>query len=127
MLIDFAFNGSGWSSTKRGEFYKEAFSIIDPTDSLWKQSIEMGKNPGIHSQLMENQDYKNGIQDGTTYIGVLYNKLKPDDPDPILVKARELAPQLEKQNESIGLGGGDHLGVAVYMLTFYKYVQDKWA
>ncbi len=77
---------------------------------------------------MENHDYKNGTQDGFTYIGSVYKKLKPDDPDPILAKAKELAPKLKEQNEAIGLSDGDddHLAVAVYMLTFYKYVKNKW-
>ena len=126
-LLDFAFNGKDWSPTKKGEYSLEAFNVIDPNGTLWNQLTEVGKNPEIHSQLMKNKDYINGAQDGFTYIGIIYNKLKPDDPDPILVKARELAPKLKQQNESLGLfDGGEHLAGAVYMLTFYKYVKDKW-
>ena len=126
-LIDFAFNGGDWSSTKKGEFSLEAYSVIDPSGTLWNQIVEIGKNPEINAQLMENQDYKNGTQDGFTYIGSIYKKLKPDDPDPILAKAKELAPKLKEQNEALGLfDGDDHLAAAVYMLTFYKYVRDKW-
>ena len=87
----------------------------------------MGENQEIALKLREDEDFKKGYNDAFTYLGAAYNRLLYDDPDPVLKEARKLAPALEKQNVSIGLGGGDHTAVAVYMLTFYKYVKDNWS
>ena len=126
LLSTFAFNGKSWSKTKRGEYMFEAFSTIDPSNILWKQLTEMSENIDEAIKLRNNKDYRQGLEDSTTFLGVTYNKLKHNDPDPILAEARKLAPQLEKQNASLGLGSGDHLPAAILMLTFVKYVKEKW-
>ena len=78
-------------------------------------------------EVVNDKDYKKGYNEAMIYLGIAYNRLPLDDPDPIIPKAKELAPKLKQQNESLGISdGGDHLAVAVYMLTFYKYVGDKW-
>ena len=42
----------------------------------------------------------------------LYNKLRPDDPDPVLEKARKLAPKLAKENIALGLPSSENLDLA---------------
>jgi hypothetical protein len=126
-LIVLAFNGNNWSKTKRGEYFAEAMFVIDDSGSLWNQTVEMGKNKEIALQLREDEDFKNGYNDAFSYLGTLYNRLPSDDPDPIIQKAKELAPKLKEQNKALGiLDGDDHVAVAIFMLTIHKYVKEKW-
>ena len=124
--ITFVFNGKSWNTQKKGEFLLEAFNIIDPSRTLFNNHLQMSNDINIVLALRDDKDFKQGQEDSTTFVGTLYKKLRPDDPDPILAKARHLAPKLQEQNEFLSIGGGDHLPVAVYMLTFYEYVKNNW-
>ena len=111
---------------KKGEFLIEAFNIIDPSQTLINNHLEMSKDINIALTLRDDNDFKQGQEDSTSFVGTVYKKLRPDDPDPILAKARELAPKLKEQNEFLSVGGGDHLAVAIYVLTFYEYIKNNW-
>ena len=128
LLRMFAFNGKGWSVTKKGEFLLEAFNIIDPTNTLKNKHMEMAMDINIALEFRDNVKSRQGYEDSTSFVAIAYNKLKPDDPDPIIVEARKLAPKLAEQNENLGVTGNEneHLATAIYMLTFYKYVREIW-
>ena len=51
-------------------------------------------DPEKFQKLNSNKDFKQGMNDATTVIGVVYGFFKPDDPDPILKEAKKMA---EKQ------------------------------
>lgn len=126
MHIAFVFNGKSWSTQKKGEFLIEAFNIIDPSLTLMNNHLGMSKDISIALALRDDSDFKQGQEDSTTFVGTVYKKLRPDDPDPILAKARDLAPKLQEQNDFLSMGGGDHLAVAIYLLTFNEYVKNNW-
>jgi hypothetical protein len=61
LMITLAFNGKDWSSTQKGEYFLQAMSIIDPSNTLWSQVVEMGENQEIALKLREDEDFKKGI------------------------------------------------------------------
>ena len=126
--IIFIFNGRNWDSRKKGEFLLEAFDKIDPSQTLSKNHLQMGRDISLALELRDDNSFKKGQEDSTTFVGTLFNKLRPDDPDPVLEKARKLAPKLAKENIALGLPSSENLDLAtaVYMLTFYEYIKENW-
>lgn len=128
-LMAYVFGGKDWSQQKKGECIIEALSIIDPSGKLLDFHVDNNVDPEKFKKLNSNKDFKQGMNDATTFIGVVYGFLKPDDPDPILKEAKKMSEKTEDM--SYMFGGGDrspnaHLGGCVTMLTLFGYIKKKY-
>lgn len=106
--------GSGWSSRKKGEFMYSALEVVDPSKTVAK--ILLG-DLSVSDQSLHAE----GNNDGMSVSLAIYNGLKPDDPDPKVVMAREMAEML-----SGTLGSNGDLGGALIALTIQKYMAERW-
>ena len=105
-----AAGGNKWSVTKKGEFAMNAYSVIDPSDTLRKI---LANELAVSSQDLFNE----GRNDGTTYVLVISKKLKPDDNDPKLSMARDLVEFS---------GGLFDLPNAVLSVTLQRHLEKHW-
>ena len=81
---------------KKGETIITALLVVDPTGHL--------KNLHIYNlghDVLSDRLFKDGIDAATTFFGTTYNKLRTDDPDPILAKAKTLS---QKSGDGLDLG-----------------------
>ena len=116
--------GANWSQTKKGEYLSEAYSVLDPNG-------DQGLQETLHSDMpsmREDVEFKRGLNDAGTLFGVMFGKIKPDDPDPILVEARLRAPEFERISRGLGLGGDANSGLAdaVADLTIRKHIRQNY-
>jgi len=126
-LMTFVFGGKDWSHQKKGECIMEAFSTIDPSNALLDFHIDNNFDPVKLQALHSSKNFKQGMNDATTVIGVIYGFLKPDDPDPILQKAKKLAEKTEPTSAMFGeKGPNGHLGGVVSSLTLFAYIKKKF-
>lgn len=106
--------GSRWSSKKKGEFMMCALEVVDP--SLTVAKIFLGD-----LSVSDQNLHAEGNTDGLSVSMAVYNGLKPDDPDPKVVMAREMAEMF-----SGTLGSKGDLGGALISLTIQKYMAERW-
>ena len=127
-LMTYVFGGKDWSLQKKGECIAEAFKTIDIL--LYEHHLQVLADPERFKDMPNSsKKFKKGMDDATTLVGVSYGFLKPDDPDPILKKAKIMAEKTEDM--SYMFGGGDrspnaHLGGCVSMLTLFAYIKKKY-
>lgn len=114
--INWGLGGTSWSSKKKGECVITVLKTVDPTGVL-DQSL-IGKIERDQSL------YQQGANDGTTVIGLMYGKLKPDDPDPKVSNAKKLAAELVATGAAASQS--EALASAALIVTLRQYVQDKW-
>ena len=112
MMMNFLLGGQNWSSEKKGACIKEAFQIIDPSGHLWHLHITTTLALADEPKLIE------GREAATTLFGAMNNKLRPDDPDPLLADARILS---EKSKGNIDLK------FAVFKLAIWDYVKENFS
>ena len=124
----FVFGGKDWSHKKKGECIMEAFSTIDPSNALLDFHIDNNFDPIKMQALQNSKNFKQGMNDATTVIGVIYGFLKPDDPDPILQKAKKLAEKTGPITSAMfgDKGPSGHLGGVVSSLTLFAYIKKKF-
>ena len=126
-LMTYVFGGKDWSQQKKGECIMEALSTIDPSNALLDFHIDNNFDPVKMQALQNSKNFKQGMNDATTVIGVIYGFLKPDDPDPILQKAKKLAEKTESMSAMFGeKGPNGHLGGVVSSLTLFAYIKKKF-
>ena len=114
--INWGLGGKNWSSSKKGECVISALKTVDPTGILGKSLI---------GQIERDQSlYQKGANDGTTVIGLMYGKLKPDDPDPKVTAAKKLAAELVATGAAASQS--EALASAAAIVTLREYIQDKW-
>ena len=116
LTIVFGLGAQNWSTTKKGECIKSALSVIDPFGCLMK--ILIG-DMHVDKELQEK-----GSHDATTAIGIAFQKLKQDDPDPKYQEAKEIAADLQKYNK--GSTYQDNLASAAVLVTLRQYIQKRW-
>lgn len=104
--------GAKWSVEKRGGSISTAFFVIDPTGYLNNLHI-YNTGPDVLCDCL----FKEGIDAATTFFGTTYNKLRPDDPDPILAKAKVLS---QKSGEVLDLAQ------TVLMLSIVKHIKNNF-
>lgn len=114
--IVFGLGGGNWSSTRKGECINSAFDEIDPY-GLLRQIL-------IGNLKVDQQLHQAGLNDGTTAIGVIYKKLRPDDQDAKYLEAQELAEEMQSFNSGSSLH--DNLSSAIIIVTLRAYIQNKW-
>ena len=124
LTIQYVEKGSNWSQTKKEEYLMEAFSVLDPNGDQGLQETLVSDV----SDMREDAEFKRGSHDAGTLFGVMFGKIKPDDPDPILVEARLRAPEFERISRGLGLSGdaNSSLGAAVSDLTIGKHVRQNY-
>ena len=110
-MMNYLLGGQNWSSEKKGACIAEAFEIIDPTGQLWQLHIT------TTASLTNEPELINGREAATTLFGVMNNKLRHDDPDPLLAQARVLS---EKSNGKIDLN------FAVFKLAIWDYIKENF-
>ena len=104
--------GAKWSVEKKGESIITALLVVDPTGYL--------KNLHIYhsgTDVLSDQLFRDGIDAATTFFGTTYNKLRPDDPDPILAKAKIISQKS---------GEGLDLAQTVLMLSIVKHIKNNF-
>ena len=112
----FGLGANSWSREKKGECVYSAFSEIDPTNILHK---------GLIREIeLDQAELERGLNDGTTVMGLTYQKLKSDDPDPKVIEAKKLAEDLANQNA--GSSPDEHLAAAALLVTLRQHIQSKW-
>ena len=104
-LMVFVFGGKDWSQQKKGECIMEALLTIDPSNTLLDFHIDNNFDSTKIQALQNSKNFKQGMNDATTIVGVIYGFLKPDDPDPILQKAKKLADKTESMSAMFGEKG----------------------
>ena len=110
-IMNYLLGGQNWSLEKKGGCIKEAFLIIDPTGKLYQLHINTTASLANEPELIE------GREAATTLFGVMNNKLRQDDPDPLLAKAKKLS---ENSNGDIDLK------FAVFKLAIWDYVKENF-
>ncbi len=126
-LMAFVFGGKDWSQQKKGECIMEALLTIDPSNTLLDFHIDNNFDSTKIQALQNSKNFKQGMNDATTIVGVIYGFLKPDDPDPILQKAKKLADKTESMSAMFGeKGPNGHLGGVVTSLTLMAYIKKKF-
>ena len=126
-LMAFVFGGKDWSQQKKGECIMEALLTIDPSNTLLDFHIDNNFDSTKIQALQNSKNFKQGMNDATTIVGVIYGFLKPDDPDPILQKAKKLAEKTESMSAMFGeKGPNGHLGGVVTSLTLMAYIKKKF-
>ena len=126
-LMAFVFGGKDWSQQKKGECIMEALLTIDPSNALLDFHIDNNFDPIKMQALQSSKNFKQGMNDATTIVGVIYGFLKPDDPDPILQKAKKLADKTESMSAMFSeKGPNGHLGGVVTSLTLMAYIKKKF-
>ena len=111
LLMKFQLGGANWSHQKSGECLAEALQVIDPSGHLWKKHISLTADDANHPS------FDSGRQAATTLFGVVHNKLRPDDPDPLL---REAKAFVEASNGQLDLQ------FAVFKLSIGDYVEENF-
>ncbi|XDZ68965.1 hypothetical protein AB8878_03445 [Alphaproteobacteria bacterium LSUCC0226] len=74
--------GSNLPTEKKGEAFKETCQMIDSSGELYRLHLRTTKD------LANDPDVIKARDDATTLFGVMHNKLRADDPDPLLREAR---------------------------------------
>ena len=121
-IKDFAYGGETWSSQRKGEFAQEAMLSIDPSGKFLKHHLNMAQSQKNMEETMSSREFGEGNNAAITLVGSSYNRLLPDDPDPILAEARTLAKKLAN-----AAGQDGALGAAIVMITIRSYVSSKWS
>tara|TARA_A100001011_G_scaffold77870_1_gene80247 strand:- start:389 stop:940 length:552 start_codon:yes stop_codon:yes gene_type:complete len=126
-LMTYVLGGKDWSPQKKGECIIEALTAIDPSNRLLDFHVDNSLDPVKLQKLQNSKNFKQGMNDATTVIGVIYGFLKPDDPDPILQKAKKIAEKTESMSGMFGVKGpNEHLGGVVTYLTLMAYIKKKF-
>jgi hypothetical protein len=106
--------GAYWSTRKKGEFTMHALEVVDPSNTVG--SLFLGdiapSDKALHAQ---------GIKDGASVSLAVHNGLRPDDPDPKVVMAREMVTMFPGT-----LGGQRGLAGALLTLTIEDYMKKRW-
>tara|TARA_B100001248_G_C27261097_1_gene398465 strand:- start:130 stop:663 length:534 start_codon:yes stop_codon:yes gene_type:complete len=122
-LMVYVFGGKDWNNQKKGECIAEAFKAIDIL--LYEYHLQQAANPERFKDLPKrSKDFKKGMDDATTLVGVSYGFLKPDDPDPILKKAKKIAAATGDLLP--GSTNNSKLGGAVLTLTLHDYIKKTF-
>ena len=111
LMINILLGGQHWSSEKKGACIAEAFEIIGPTGQLWQLHITTTLSLSNEPELI------NGREAATTLFGAMNNRLRSDDPDPLLAEARVL---------SKNSNGKIDLNFAVFKLAIWDYVKENF-
>ena len=125
-IINFVLGGKNWSAKKKGECIIEALEVIDPSQTLINNHLNLSKSNSYIQELRADKEFMRGGNDAETLVGVAYNYLKPDDPDPILTKAKSLAPSFEKELAFMEIGtpgSNTSLVSAVIFLTINSHIK----
>ena len=115
--ISFGLGGASWASTKKGECTLYALNEIDTSGDLKKALL---RQMPLDEALLEK-----GLQDGATVMGLTYQKLKADDPDPKVVEAKKLAKDLTTSMPNNTYN--ENLATAALAVTLREYIQGKWS
>ena len=111
MMMNFQLGGQNWSLEKKGACIKEAFKIIDPSGQFFQLHITTTASLADEPQLI------NGREAATTLFGVMNDKLRLDDPDPLLARAKQLSDKSKGQID---------LNFAVFKLAIWDYVKENF-
>ena len=124
-LMGFVFGGKDWSLQKKGECIAEAFKTIDIL--LYEHHLQVLADPERFKDMPNSsKKFKKGMDDATTLVGVSYGFLKPDDPDPVLKKAKKLASKTDDILNMPGSTKNSKLGGAVLALTLHNYIKKTF-
>ena len=127
-MIYYVFGGKDWRPQKKGECIIEALLTIDPTQILLVHHRQINLDAEKVIKLNKSKEFLRGTNDVTTVFGVTYGILKPDDPDPILKKARKIASSETEIMMSIIPESSENsrLAGAVGFLTLFAHIQKKY-
>ena len=124
----YVLGGKDWRPQKKGECMIEALLQIDPTQLLLVHHRQINLDAEKVIKITKSKEFLRGSHDVSTIFGVAYGILKPDDPDPILKKARKIASSeteimmsiVPKSSENSRLAG------AVGFLTLFPHIKKKY-
>lgn len=113
-----------WNSTKRGEAIAEAMQIIDPNNILSSHYAQTSQDLQKLNNLTNNDnEFKRGINDATSIVGLIYGILNEDDPDPILQQAKNLKDKFDKEE---GMSDNSFLVYVVSRMTIFKHIEENY-
>lgn len=117
LIIDFGLGGSNWSKTKKGECVISALDFIDTNGTLRRKLIDdIGRDQYL---------YQNGTNDAVTVAGLMFGKLKPDDPDAKVIAANSMARELMKTEPT--MSDNEALVAAAVLVTLREYIHQNWS
>lgn len=120
-IKDFAYEGKNWSTQKKGEFLLAGLDALDPSGKLHRHHLSLADFE-IRDIVLNSEEFAVGSNHAITCVGLAYDRLRPDDPDPIIAEARALA----KSFIDNGLDPKGSVGAAAQLLTIFAYVREKW-
>lgn len=120
-IKDFAYGGADWSTQKAGDFLVAGFDTLDPSGKLRGHHLSLA-DVDIRETVLTSEEYVLGSNHAVTCVGLAYEMLRPDDPDPIIAEAKVLA----KSFTSNGLETDGSVGAAAQLLTIFVYVRETW-
>ncbi len=106
--------GGHWSTRKKGEFMMHALNVLDPSRTI--MGILMG-DISVNSQALHAE----GNNDGMSVSFAVHQSLKPDDPDPKVMMARDMAAMFSGM-----LGANGDLAGAMITVTIEDYMKKCW-
>ena len=89
-IKNFAYGGDNWSAQKKGEFLFAGFDTLDPSGKLRNHHLALA-DIDTRTSVLSSDGYALGSNQAVTCVGLAYEMLRHDDPDPIIAEARALA------------------------------------
>ena len=98
--------------------------IIDPNNILSSHYAQTSQDLQKLNNLTNNDnEFKRGINDATTIVGLIYGILNEDDPDPILQQAKNLKDKFDKEE---GMSDNSFLAYLVSRMTIFKHIEENY-
>jgi len=117
--------GQNWQPRKIGEYVFEAFDAFQGKPGIVSTTMLMDETEGL--KLEEN--FIMGQSHAETFFGAMAGILPQSDPDPIVLKAREMAPPLQKMLLSVGnqkVSNDAGFQLAISHLTVKKWIEQNY-
>jgi hypothetical protein len=92
-FLALVYNGRSWTrnTTKLGYYFLEIYKNIGMTSESEMFNVKLKTDRNFLIELDKDKLYEKGIQGAQTLVGAALGRLKPNDPDPILIKAKRMA------------------------------------
>ena len=87
--MDWGYGGDGWSEKRKHEFLCAAMNKLDTTENLLNTVLFIPTPEG--QKILQSEAYYKGVNDGAAVISAAFEKLMPDEDDPLDRKAMGLA------------------------------------
>ena len=128
-ILNYVIGGKKWDYKKKVEFIQEAFYVIDPTGNLLNKHLEISNDNNLIEELKVDKNFIPGNDAALNLVGVLFGIFKEDDPDPMIIEAKQIADSQETLYTSIGIYNDNpnvSIATAVAMLSLFPYVKKEW-